>query len=275
MKFSLKKYNRNTLGGLLIHLCLAIAILIFLSIFYFYAYLPHTTNHGETITVPSVEGRPITEAASFLEQHDLRYEVSDSLYSSEYPPLTVLKQVPQSGAKVKENRKIYLSINRIKPPTVPMPNLIDGSLTNAEAVLKGSELKRGRIHLVSGPFLNVIKEMKFEGATIAPGTRIPKGSVIDLIVMDGDRRNWPTPNVVGQELEDAKFLLFGYNLNIEIKAIGDTIGTAPVVLRQKPEPNENISVGEIVTLWVGKPGTEMNEEGVKDEDAEENNDDGN
>jgi eukaryotic-like serine/threonine-protein kinase len=259
MKFNLKKYNRNTLGGVLIHFFLAIFILILLCIFYFYAYLPNTTNHGITITVPDVEGQSIEKAGKFLDDHELRYEVSDSLYSSEYPPLTVLKQIPAAGAKVKQNRKIYLSINRIKPPTVPMPNLVDGSLVNAEAVLKGSELKRGRIQLVSGPFLNVVKEMKYDGVNIAPGTRIPKGSVIDLVVMDGDRRSWPTPNVVGQELEDAKFLLFGYNLNIEIEVQGDTIGVTPIVLKQKPEPSENISVGEIVKLWVGKPGTSMDE----------------
>jgi beta-lactam-binding protein with PASTA domain len=253
-----KKYNSSTLGGLLIHFAVAFGVVLLLCVLYFYAYLPGVTNHGETITVPNVEGMPFAKVTSFLEEHDLRYEISDSSYSSEYPPLTVLKQVPVSGSKVKENRKIYLSINRITPPTVPMPDLIDGSLINADAVLKGSELRRGRIHLVRGPFLNVVKEMKINGKTVAPNTRIPKGTIIDLVVMDGGSPNLPAPDVIGMTLEDAKIPLLGSNLSIgKITLVTDTVGVRAVIIKQNPAPQENIKVGDIVDLWIGEAGTEM------------------
>ena len=86
------KYNRNTLGGLLLHLFIAASLLMLLCVLYFYAYLPGTTNHGETITVPNIEGLSIAKVSGFLEEHDLRYEINDSSYSEDYPPLTVLKQ---------------------------------------------------------------------------------------------------------------------------------------------------------------------------------------
>jgi beta-lactam-binding protein with PASTA domain len=252
-----KKYNSSTLGGLLIHFTVAFGVVLLLCVLYFYAYLPGVTNHGETITVPNVEGMPFAKVTSFLEQHDLRYEISDSSYSSEYPPLTILKQVPVSGSKVKEQRKIYLSINRITPPTVPMPDLIDGSLINAEAVLKGSELRRGRIYLVRGPFLNVVKEMKIGGKTIAPNTRIPKGTIIDLVVMDGGSNILPTPDVIGMTLEDAKIPVLGSNLSIgKITLVTDTIGVKAVIIKQNPSPQENIKVGDIVDLWIGEVGTD-------------------
>jgi eukaryotic-like serine/threonine-protein kinase len=123
MRFDFKTYNRNTLGGLLIHIALAAGVLLFTFLIYFYAYLPNVTNHGESITVPNVEGLPIEKVREFLTKHDLRFEVNDSSYSSQYPPLTVLKQYPTPGAKVKENRIIYVSVNRVQPPTVPMPDL--------------------------------------------------------------------------------------------------------------------------------------------------------
>jgi beta-lactam-binding protein with PASTA domain len=256
-----KKYNSNTLGGLLIHFTVAFGIIILLCLLYFYAYLPQSTNHGETITVPNVEGMPYAKVTAFLEQHDLRYEISDSSYSSEYPPLTVLKQVPVSGSKVKENRKIYLSINRLTPPTVPMPDLIDGSLINADAVLKGSELKRGKIHLVKGPFLNVVKEMKIGSRTIAPNTRIPKGTIIDLVVMDGGSNTVTTPDVIGMSLEDAKIPLLGSNLSIgKITLLSDTVGIHAVIVKQNPAPQENIRVGEIVDLWIGESGSAIPED---------------
>jgi eukaryotic-like serine/threonine-protein kinase len=266
----LKKYNNETLGGVLIHLLAATLIIMLLCVLYFYAYLPNITNHGETITVPNVEGQPFKKVVAFLEEHDLRYEISDSTYSSEYPPLTILKQVPVAGSKVKEQRKIYLSINRVTPPTVPMPDLIDGSLINADAVLKGSELRRGKIHLVRGPFLNVVKEMRIDGKTVAPLTRVPKGTIVDLVVMDGGSPYLPAPDVIGMTLEDAKIPLLGSNLSIgSIHLVGDTVGVKAVILKQNPPPQENIKVGDVVELWVGAKGSDADDPEAILNDAKE------
>jgi eukaryotic-like serine/threonine-protein kinase len=256
-------FKSTTLGGLLLHLMLAIVLIIVLSVFYFYVYLPHATNHGESITVPSVEGLPITKVEEFLADHDLRYEVNDSSYSADYPPLTVLKQYPAAGAKVKENRKIFVSVNRKNPPTVKMPNLIDGSLTNAEAVLRGSELKRGKIRLVRGPFLNVVKEMQIDGNKVVPGILVPKGTMVDLVVMDGGSNKLPTPNVLGFSYEDAKVNILGSNLNIgDIELVGDTTGLHPVILKQVPTPGEIIMVGDVVDVWIGEEGIEVPDDTV-------------
>lgn len=258
-------FKSNTLGGLILHLILAATLIIVLCVFYFYAYLPHVTNHGESITVPSVEGLPITKVEEFLADHDLRYEINDSSYSADYPPLTVLKQYPAAGAKVKENRKIFVSVNRKNPPTVKMPDLIDGSITNAEAVLRGSELKRGKIERVRGPFLNVVKEMQINGNKVAPGVLVPKGTVVDLVIMDGGSNKLPAPNVLSFSFEDAKFNILGSNLNIgEVTLVGDTTGLHPVILKQVPTPGEVIMVGDVIDVWVGKEGTEVPEE---DEDT--------
>jgi len=270
MKFSFRNlgltFKPDTLGGLFLHIALAVTLVIVLCVLYFYAYLPHVTNHGESITVPSVEGLPITKVEGFLESHDLRYEVNDSSYSADYPPLTVLKQYPAAGAKVKENRKIFVSVNRKNPPTVKMPDLIDGSLTNAEAVLRGSELKRGKIKLVAGPFLNVVKEMQVDGNKVVPGVLVPKGTMVDLVVMDGGSTKLPAPNVLGFTYEDAKVNILGSNLNIgEINLVGDTTGG--VILKQMPTPGEVIMVGDVVDIWIGKEGTALPEEdGISPDD---------
>lgn len=266
MKFSFRNlgltFKSNTLGGLLLHVILAVAFFIVICVLYFYAYLPHVTNHGESITVPSVEGLSITRVEEFLAQHDLRYEVNDSSYSADYPPLTVLKQYPPAGAKVKEQRKIFVSVNRKNPPTVKMPDLIDGSLTNAEAVLRGSELKRGKVRFVRGPFLNVVKEMQIDGNKVVPGVPVPKGTVVDLLVMDGGSTKVPTPNVVGIGYEDAKVLVLGSNLNFgEVNLIvRDTAGRNTIILKQDPMPGEIVMVGDVIDIWIGEEGMEVPDE---------------
>lgn len=253
MKLFPGKFAPDTIGGILISVVVAVAIMLVLVAIYFFTYLPSVTNHGESITVPNIEGMKVEQLEDFLVKKDLRYEVSDSTYSSKYPPLTVLKQYPHAGAKVKEGRKIFITINHVTAPTVPVPNLIDGSVVNADAVLTSNELKRGKIELVPGPF-NVVKEMKYRGARIEPNVRVPKGSVIDLVVMDGGKGDYTIDNMVGQEFEDAKVYILGANLNVGTVTLeDDTVGITPVVLKQIPEAGEKIKAGDVVDLWIGKP----------------------
>jgi eukaryotic-like serine/threonine-protein kinase len=257
MGFDIRKLKTNTLGGLIIHFLLGCCLVGTLGILYFFAYLPNTTNHGQTITVPNIEGMQLEQLESFLVKRNLRFEINDSSYSSEHPPLTVLKQYPHAGAKVKEGRNIFISINRLNPPTVPVPNLIDGSVVNAEAVLRSNELRRGKIELVPGPF-NVVKEMKYQGQVIGPSERVPKGSTIDLVVMDGGSKDFESPDYTGLTLEDAKVIIFGSNLNLgNVVLVGDTTGGNAVVLKQNPAPKENIRVGDVVDLWIGKSDTSV------------------
>lgn len=260
MKIQLNKFRKNSLAGVLLHLVLAGGTLLLLAIFYFYVYLPKVTNHGESITVPDIEGKSISEIETELERKSLRFEVNDSTYSPDFPPHTVIKQYPHPGAKVKEGRKIFISVNRVNPPSVPVPNLIDGSVVNADAVLRSNQLKRGRIELVPGPF-NVVKEMRYKGQKIGPTTRVPKGSVIDLVVMDGGSREEPTPNVTGYSFEDAKFTILGSNLVVgNVELLIDTMRTKAVVVKQMPEPGENIKVGDAVDLWIGEAGSAPDDE---------------
>ncbi|MEP6735273.1 MAG: PASTA domain-containing protein [Chryseolinea sp.] len=257
MKFDIRKFKTDTLGGLLLNFALACILLVALAIVYFFVYLPNTTNHGQTITVPSIEGMKIDALEDFLVKKSLRFEVNDSAYSPEFPPLTVLRQYPQAGSKVKEGRKIFISVNRLTPPTVPVPALVDGSVVNADAVLRSNELRRGNIELVPGPF-NIVKEMKYKGNKLEAGDPVPKGAVIDLVVMDGGSgADFKADSFIGSSLEDAKFVIFGQNLNLgNVELVGDTTGGG-VVLKQKPAPNENIKVGDAVDLWIGKPGTDV------------------
>jgi len=267
MKLSLKNFRNNSPVGVLLHLLLAGGTLLLLAIFYFYVYLPHTTNHGETITVPDIEGKSIAQVEAELTQKSLRFEVNDSTYSADHPPQTVIKQYPHPGAKVKEGRKIFISINRLTPPSVPVPNLIDGSVINADAQLRSNQLKRGQIHLVPGPF-NVVKEMRYNGEKIEPTTRVPKGSVIDLVVMDGGSREQQMPNLLDYSFEDAKFVILGSNLAVgEIHLIGDTLQSRPVIVKQSPEAGQNIKVGDAVDIWIGAPGSMPQDE--EDEETEE------
>ena len=120
---------KNEIKFILKNLSIMIGIVASIIFFIFYIYFPFITNHGETITVPNLVGMEIKDLDEFLSDRDLRYEIlEDSSYSSEYPPYTVLQQNPSENDKVKENRKIYLTLNSSIPPKIKMPKIINGSV---------------------------------------------------------------------------------------------------------------------------------------------------
>lgn len=256
----------------LFHVALMMTVIIALIFTFFYIYLPSTTKHGETVTVPNLEGMPLDQMDEFLKKRHLNYEVSDSNYTSDYPPLTILLHYPHAGSYVKENRKIYLTVNSRQPKSVNMPNLIDGSLKNAELVLKSYGLRRGEIKYVPDLASNAVLEQLFEGKNIVHGTSILRGSKIDLVVGDGlGRRVFGVPRFIGLPVDEADFSIKGSGLNtgsVIIRIIDEEkkielvqlakeleIDTASIiesgyVFQQKPEIGNDIRLGQQVDLWV-------------------------
>lgn len=265
-------FKEKSWKTLLIHIGLMITVVIAMIMIFFYVYLPSTTRHGETITVPNLEGMSLLEMDDFLKKRHLNYEVSDSNYQSSYPPLAILKHYPEAGAYVKEKRKIYLTVNSTQPKSVRMINLIDGSLKNAELRLRNLGLQRGEITYVPDLAVNAVLEQKFEGEDIEEGTKILKGSKIDLIVGDGlGRRVFGVPRFIGLPIDEADFSIKGSGLNtgsVIIKIIDEEkiaellelakeleIDTTKIiesghVFQQRPEIGNDIRLGQQVDLWV-------------------------
>ena len=259
MSMDIKKFFKdNSIEGLLKHIGIVIGILLLISICYFYIYLPNVTNHGEFVVVPDLKGIKEEELQGFLEKHKLRFSVNDSAYTDTLPPLSVLRQFPVPGVNVKENRIVYVSLNRVSPPTLPMPDLTDGSLVNAKAVLKSNELKLGRTYYEPSPFKNLVREFRYHDRPIAAGTRIPKGSVIDLVVGDGfGPADFTIGKVAGDAYETALRKLSSWNLhlgNVEIMQGADTTGTVPYVFKQYPLSGDSVRVGDPVDLWLAPKG---------------------
>ncbi|MEP2772906.1 MAG: PASTA domain-containing protein [Fulvivirga sp.] len=259
------KIPSNNLKGVLINLTAVIAVIVSGTLIFFYLYLPSYTNHGESITVPNLEGLHMDDIDEFLTQRSLRYEVNDSTFTEDYPPLTIIKQYPKPGSRVKENRKIFISVNRVEPPTVPVPELLDRSLRNAEAVLKSNELKRGNIQYKPSPFLNLVLEMQIDGEKTMPGELIAKGSTIDLVVGDGyARSNFDAPNLLGRELEEAQFIILGSNLQMGLITVeGDTANSEIIVFKQAPRPGNRVKLGDPIDLWIAPKSDTLEIEGVE------------
>ena len=219
-------------------------------------------------------GLHLDELDDFLTNRRLRYEISeDSSYSADFKPLEVLKQFPLPNAKVKENRKIYLTLNTVKPPLVKMPNLIDGSIKNAQIVLKSYDLRLGKITYIPDEIFNTVLKQELDGREVLPNEQVAKGSIIDIVSGDGlGVVSLQTPNLVGLDEESARIAIVGSGLNVGdvaydkegrvVIAVTNNDGSAGSVVKtiapgavykQFPDPGKVVRLKEFISLWVYKP----------------------
>ena len=248
--------TRNHYSTLLIHLGLMGFLIAFILYAFFYIYLPSTTNHDITIRVPDLNKMKIEEVEKFLEKRDLRYEVADTSYNPNYPPLTVLKQNPATNATVKIHRKIYLTINSETPPKTRIPQIIDFPYTSATTQLENVKLKVGEKEFVKNSARNVVLEIAVKGqkytkADLEKGIYIPQGTPVTLYIAAGSNNDGFTlENFIGQYGEDVKLVIEGSGLDVEVyykKVEGKEVGT---VISQKPSAGTRVIVGQKVELWI-------------------------
>jgi len=166
---------------------IAIAIAsVLLFVFLLNWWFGFTTNHDQKIEVPQLERMQLTEVIEKLKEFDLDYIVIDSAsYNPDYPSQSVIEQNPEAGSFVKENRKIYLTLNPSQYKSIEVPDLNGKTKRQAITHLLSIGFKVGTFSYVPDIGKDVVRGMKHEGRTIRIGEMLLKNSVIDLVLGDG------------------------------------------------------------------------------------------
>ncbi|WP_350291180.1 PASTA domain-containing protein [uncultured Croceitalea sp.] len=169
----------------LIQLGLAILAIVLL-VFFTLQWLKSETNHGEFVEVPDFSKMSVQEMRKAAEDVGLRYEVLDSTnYNPEFPRFSILEQNPVAGSKVKDNRKIYFTVNPSGYKKVTVPNIIQVTKRNATSRLRAVGLEVQRVTYVDELGKDMVYNMKFKGKYIKPGDKLPKTSKVELICGNG------------------------------------------------------------------------------------------
>jgi beta-lactam-binding protein with PASTA domain len=234
-------------------------VAVFLLLLIFALSLNALTHHGESLTVPAVTGKKLPDVQGLLDEKGFDVVVQDSVYYDSLPPLTIIKQVPEADAVVKVNRTIYVTINRVVPPDIDMPNLVGYSLRNAEMTLQNLGLRLGDTTSRPDFAKNSVLEQTFNGAAIAPGTKIKVGSTISLVVGSGvGNENMLVPTLVGLSYSEARILAEAQGLTIGAvipsPLVRDT--ATAFVVRQSPNATDEqgrayrIRPGQMIDVWL-------------------------
>jgi len=143
------------------------------------------TKHNKTIIVPNLFDASVEEASKSIGKSNLRYTVNDSTFIPGKASGLVVSQYPKAGQKVKEKRKIFLTITSTNAPEVAMPALIDKSKRYAVSLLENMGLKVGKISRKPDLAKDAVLSQLYKGERIEEGTLIEKGSTVDLVVGSG------------------------------------------------------------------------------------------
>ncbi len=202
-----------------------IAALFFLGICWWALwYLDKYTLHGETVEVPDLMGFIEIEVEEILEKRGLTYQIMDSLYRDNAPRGIVLEQHPEAGSAVKDGRIIYLTINKMKPENAFMPHLVDKSKRAAIETLKSAGLEVGLLSYRPDQCFDCVLLQQFDGDDIEPGTEVPKGTEIDLVLGGGlSEDKILVPLIINLTREEAMKDLWESYLNIGAEYYDETV----------------------------------------------------
>jgi serine/threonine-protein kinase len=208
-------------------------------------------NSGQFTKVPPLLAKTEAQAKERLEDAGLDVKKVDHAYSDTVKRGTVISTDPVSGARIRNNDSVALTISD-GPETVKVPDLTGYALGKAQALLKTDGLAAG---MVTKEFSDDVPKNFVISTDPEAGTKRHAGSAIALTVSKGSAVD--VPDVTGEDLDDAKSDLQEAGLKVTVSATEVTSEyDAGQVARQTPAGDSQAAEGDTVTLTMSK-GPEM------------------
>ena len=143
---------RNLLICFILVVVMIVGAIVFLNV---------VTKHNQELVVPDFSNMTVEQAQMAAAQAGMRVEVTDSVFVKRMKRGAVRDQNPSPGAKVKEGRRISLTINALNAKKVTMPNLVGLSMRQALAELQSRGLTPGKLIYVEDLATNnVLRQLR-------------------------------------------------------------------------------------------------------------------
>ncbi len=203
------------------------------------------TNHGQELDMPDYVGTQLEEAAKNAEDKTFEIVVNDSTHIVGKPGGEILDQNPKGGAKVKENRKIYVTITKFNADRIKFSDL--PTLYGRDFEQKRKELQHLNINANIKKFTfdpgepNHILEVWYDGKIIANrdiernDVEIEKGGTLDFVLSEGSGGDTGIIDLRCLPLGRARFLLEKSMLKLgEIEPASLAGDDSAIIVSQEP-----------------------------------------
>ncbi len=256
-------------SGVFIKQMLLIMGALLLLLFILQMWLRFYTNHGQKLELPKFVGMQLSEAKDLASDKSFELVVVDSVFIVGKQGGLITDQNPKSGALVKENRKIYITITKYQTETIKVADL--PTLYGNAFDQKKTELKYREIECVIKDYVydpgepNHILEVYYKGELIISKEGrldqvvIDKGGTLECVVSRRDGGDVTIPDLRCMDLDEARFMLESSKLaigDIVTKGSNDADGTLYIIAQSPPYDGiSNVKMGDkiAVTVSMQKP----------------------
>ncbi len=222
------------------------------------------TRHNESVQVGNYIGMSLDEATRRARDRSFRMVVIDSIDASGSnegkAPGTIVDQDPSPFSRVKQRRRIYLTVIKSVPSDTELPQLVGRYLYDqykAAAESRGfkTSIKERQFDAKLEP--NTIlyffyQDRKITDEDLRRGVKLPRGSLLEFVVTERSADFVEIPDLVCKTYEAASFIISANNL-----AVGNIVGevsdlNSAYIWKQEPEyvQFQTIRMGEQITLYV-------------------------
>lgn len=149
-------------------------------------WLDSYTRHNEAVVIPDVKGLTMEQAAPFLEEKGIRYNIIDSVFSKDVAPGAIVEVVPAPGSKVKQGRIIFVTINANTSQMAIIPEVQDLSFRQAYALLRSLGFSSVEVKYVPGDYRDLAIGVERNERMLVPGVHVPLNAPLTLVVSSGE-----------------------------------------------------------------------------------------
>jgi serine/threonine-protein kinase len=206
-------------------------------------------NAPQEVRVPSVMGLPIADAERRLRSLGLAVTLGEALESADAPKNTVVAQSPVAGETINAGDVVVLDVSQGQDRAT-IPAVVGMSRDEAERLLTESHLAMGEVaEQASDTARGIVL-----AASPAPGTAVPRGTQVNLLVSSGPVE-LSLPDVVGRDVSLARSTLEQIGLVLAPLEYDSLSSLAQgTVVAQTPAAGSSVTAGSPVTLRVsGRP----------------------
>jgi len=231
------------------------------------------THHGESETIPDLRGSYLEEAEVTLARKGLYPVVIDSVYVRDKKLGTIIDQIPPANSTVKRNRPIYVIINSRSVRQVAIPEINDVSYRQADAMLQSMGLSVSNVEYAPSEFKDLVIDVKYHGRSVTPGTRLPEGSSVVLVVGSGlgdSQAIAPSLKGLGleaatQEIQSASLIIGSVEYDVTPSGNEDDY----IIYRQRPAAGTSLTSGSRIDVFLTKDKARLKEVFEEDKKKEE------
>ena len=200
------------------------------------------SDGGNVVTVPSLDGLTIEQAAETLAEYELRIG-AQTPEISERPEGTIIAQQPAAGEGIEQGQAVNVTVSTGREQST-VPQLVGlTTLDDVRIALSDFGLVLGAITESDSnqPSGYVLEQNPGEG------TQVAAGSSVDIVVSSGLVE---VPDVTGLTEAQARSDLAQAGFEVQVVPQESSISSPGQVLAQSPQPGTQLARGSLVTITV-------------------------